>query len=120
MARFQVHPVTDDNRLAERQSRLRAVPVHEFINGMTIAALSVWAGETVENSGFSDLQICRRTDLGARRLPLRVGFCFHHVWPPAPQDHIAAVGCRPVSESRVFRPELPACGAIEARGFLLC
>ena len=52
MARFQAHPGTDDNRLAERPSRLRAVPVHEFINGMTIAALSVRAGETVENGGF--------------------------------------------------------------------
>ena len=44
-----MHPVTDNNRLAERQSRFRAVPVHEFIYGMTIAALSVRAGKTAEN-----------------------------------------------------------------------
>jgi hypothetical protein len=52
-----VHPVTDDDRLAERQSRLRTVPVHEFINGMTIAALSVRAGKSVENGGFGDVEI---------------------------------------------------------------
>jgi hypothetical protein len=49
MARFQVHPVTDDNRFAERQSRLRAVPLHKFVSGMAISALSIRAGEAVEN-----------------------------------------------------------------------
>jgi hypothetical protein len=50
MTGFQVHPVADDYSLAERQSRLRAVPLHEFVNGMAIAALSIRAGEAVEDS----------------------------------------------------------------------
>jgi hypothetical protein len=41
MAGFEVHPVADDHSLAKRQSRLRAVPVHEFVNGVPISALSV-------------------------------------------------------------------------------
>jgi hypothetical protein len=49
--------VVEEVVLAEPQSRLRAVSVHEFIYGMTIAALSVRTGKTVENGGFGDLEI---------------------------------------------------------------
>jgi hypothetical protein len=82
MARFQMHPVTDDNRLAERQSRLRVVPVHEFINGMAIAALSVWA-ETVENGRSGDLEIWQSQDhFGDATLIFAGWLCLHHLWPP--------------------------------------
>src|SRR5712692_3815242 len=106
MARFQVHPVTDDNRLAERQSRLRAVPVHEFINGMAIAALSVRARETVENRGSGDLEIWQSQDrFGDTTLIFAGWLCLHHLWPPAPQVHIADVGCRPGFEWCVIQEQ---------------
>jgi len=57
MARFQVHPVTDDNRLAKRQSRLRAVPVYEFIYGVAVAALRIWARQTIENGGLRNFKV---------------------------------------------------------------
>jgi len=77
----------------------RAVPVYEFINGMAIAALSVRAGETVENGGFGDLDIRQSQDrFGDARLIFAVWLGFHHLWPPVPQVHIAAVGCRSGSE----------------------
>src|ERR1017187_7786114 len=95
MARFQVHPVTHDNRLAERQSRLRAVPVHEFINGMTIAALSVRVGETVENGRFGDLDIWQSQDrFGDATLIFAGWLCFPRLWPPTPQVQIATIACR--------------------------
>jgi hypothetical protein len=57
MAGFQMHPVTDDDSFAERQSRLRAVPLHKFINGMAISALSIRAGEAVENGRLRDFEV---------------------------------------------------------------
>ncbi len=56
MARLQVHPVADDNRLAERQPWFGAIPVHKLVNGMVIATLGVRAGQAVEDRGFRRLQ----------------------------------------------------------------
>ena len=39
--RFQMQSVPDDHRFAERQSWLGAVPLHEFVYGMPIAALGI-------------------------------------------------------------------------------
>src|SRR5260370_31881329 len=98
MACFQVHSVTDDYSLAERQSRLRAVPVNEFINGMAIAALSVRAGETVENGGFGDFEIWQSQNrFGDTTLIFAGWLGLHHLWPPAPQVHISPFWCRPRS-----------------------
>jgi hypothetical protein len=57
MAGFQMHRVTDDDSFAERQSRLRPLPVHKFINGMAISALSIRAGEAVENGRLGDFAV---------------------------------------------------------------
>jgi hypothetical protein len=49
--------VAQDHGFAERQSRLGAVPLHEFINSVPIAALGVWAGEAVEDGGFGSFEV---------------------------------------------------------------
>lgn len=54
---LEVHPITDDHCLTERQPWLGAVPVHEFVNCMAIAALRVRAGKAVENRGLRDFKI---------------------------------------------------------------
>lgn len=72
-----MHPVAEDYSLAERQSWLRAVPVYEFVNGMAIAALSVRAGEAVEDSGLRDLEVWQSTNgFSDAALSLRLGFRF--------------------------------------------
>jgi hypothetical protein len=40
---LRVHSVPNDHGLVERQSRLGAIPLHEFVNDMPIAALSIGA-----------------------------------------------------------------------------
>jgi hypothetical protein len=57
MAGLQVHPVTDDNRFAERQSRLRAVPVYEFIDGVAIAPLRIWTRQAIDNCGLRNFKV---------------------------------------------------------------
>ena len=69
-----MHPVADDYSLAERQSRLRAVPLHEFVDGMAIAALSVRAGKAVEDGGLRDFEVWQSQDrFGGRPVALRFG-----------------------------------------------
>src|SRR5258707_6196894 len=88
MTCFQVHPVAEDNSLAERQPRLRAVPVHEFVDGMTIAALGVRAGEAVENRGLRDFKVREWQDrfYGASVFLSRLAFPPFPL-APKPQGH---------------------------------
>jgi hypothetical protein len=44
MARFQLHPVGDHNRFAERQARLQPVPLHKFVNGDGESSIESKAG----------------------------------------------------------------------------
>ncbi len=61
-ARLQMHSISYDHGLAERQSRLGAVPLHEFVNCMPIAALSIGAGKTVEDRGFRGFEVGQSQD----------------------------------------------------------
>jgi hypothetical protein len=49
MPRLQVHPVAKHDCLAKREPRLRAIPFDELVNGMPVAALSIFGCETVQN-----------------------------------------------------------------------
>jgi hypothetical protein len=57
-----MHSVPDDHRLAERQSRLGAVPLDEFVNSMPIAALGIGAGKAVEDRGFRGFEVGQSQD----------------------------------------------------------
>ena len=57
MAGFEMNPVTQDNRSAETESRLRALPLHEFVNGVLVSSLGISGGQAVQNSGFCLIQI---------------------------------------------------------------
>ena len=75
IAGFQMHSVPDDHRLAERQPRLGAIPLHEFVNRMPIAALGIGTGKAVEDSGFRDFEVWQPQDrFRARRFSLRLVF----------------------------------------------
>jgi hypothetical protein len=57
MSRLQVHPIADDNRLAEGQPRLGTIPIYELVDGMAIAPLRIWARQTVENRGLRNFKV---------------------------------------------------------------
>jgi hypothetical protein len=40
--RFQMSAVAQNNDSVESKARFRAVPIYEFFDGMTVAALSLW------------------------------------------------------------------------------
>jgi hypothetical protein len=62
VTRLEMHPITNNDSLAERQAWLGAVPVHKFINGVAIAALSVRARQAIENRGLRHLKIWQSQD----------------------------------------------------------
>ena len=95
-----------DYCFAERQSWFRAVPVHELVNGVEIAALSVRAGKAAENSGLRDFKVWQSQDRFTNgALFFTTWISFHHLWPPTPPVHTATNDTRPGSEWRVIRPE---------------
>jgi hypothetical protein len=52
-----MHPIANDDRLAEGQPWLGTVPVYEFVYGVAIAALRIWARQTIENGGFRNFKV---------------------------------------------------------------
>ena len=57
IAGFQMHPVPKDNGFAKRQPRLGTIPLHEFVDRVAVAALSIGAEKTVEDSRFRDFEV---------------------------------------------------------------
>jgi hypothetical protein len=53
MAGFEMNPVTQDDSSAEREPRFRAVPLHEFINSVSVSSLGISGGQAVQNGGFA-------------------------------------------------------------------
>jgi hypothetical protein len=43
ISRLQMHPVANDHHLIEREPWLGAIPVHEFVDGVALAPLRIWA-----------------------------------------------------------------------------
>src|SRR5215470_760853 len=92
MSRLQMHPIANDDRLTEGQPRLGTVPVYEFVDGVAIAPLCIWARQTVENRGFRDLKVWQpQNRFGGPFFGIALLFWLHDPWPPAPRvDHAAA------------------------------
>src|ERR1035441_4242391 len=83
IAGLQMHSVPDDHGLAERQPRLGAVPLHELVNCMPIAALSIGAVKAVEDRGFRGFEVGQSQDrLRATALVFATRLSLHDLWPP--------------------------------------
>ena len=54
---FEMDSIAEHNGPAEREPRLRAVPLHEFFNGVPVTALRVCRGQAVQNGRFCLIQI---------------------------------------------------------------
>src|ERR1035437_8412515 len=105
VAGFQMHSVPDDHGFAERQPRLGTIPIHEFVNRVPVAALSVRAGEAVEDGGLRDLEVWQSQNrLSEAALFLTTWLSFHHLWPPTPQVHPPTCAARAESGWRVILP----------------
>jgi len=52
-----MHPIANDNRFVEGEPWLGAIPVNEFIDGVAIAPLRIWARKTAENRGLGDFKV---------------------------------------------------------------
>lgn len=52
-----MRPITNHDCLTEGQPRLGTVPVYEFVDGMAIAPLCIWAGQTVKNRAFREPKV---------------------------------------------------------------
>ena len=75
IARIQMHSVPDAHGFAERQSRLGAIPLHEFVDCVPVATLSIGAGNAVEAADFATSRSGnRRIDFPPSRFPLQWGF----------------------------------------------
>jgi hypothetical protein len=57
MPGLKMHPIANDNSLVEGESWLGAVPIHEFVDGVAIPPLRVWARQTAENRGLRDFKV---------------------------------------------------------------
>ena len=62
MSLFETDPITQNNSSVESQSRLRAVPLDEFSDGVIVGPLSAFRREGVENGGFRLFQIGQGED----------------------------------------------------------
>jgi hypothetical protein len=52
-----MHSVPEDHGFAERQPRLGTIPIHEFVNRVPVAALSIGTRKAVEDSGLRDFEV---------------------------------------------------------------
>jgi hypothetical protein len=78
-----MHPIPDDYGFAERQSRLRAIPIHELVDRMAVTSLIVWTGGTVQDGRLCDFEVWQPQDrLLGERIPLASSLLFHDQWPP--------------------------------------
>ena len=57
-----MHATANNHSLAEGQPWLGAVPVHEFVDGVAIAALGIRAGQAIENRRLRDFKIRQSQD----------------------------------------------------------
>ena len=91
MSRLQMHPIANDHRLVEGEPWLGAVPVHEFVDGVAIAPLRIWARQTVENRGLRDFKVWKPQDLGGLSVCIASLLLLYDPWSPPPLvDHAPA------------------------------
>lgn len=86
MPRLQADPITEDDGLAEREPRFRAVPFNEFLDRMPVPSLGIDRTEAVRSADFAWSRLgSRNTVLGTRRLPFPHCFFAVRRGPPRPQ-----------------------------------
>jgi len=56
-ASFKIAAIAENHRSVQGQARFRAIPIDELVNGMTISALTVDAGQTVQYCRFREFKI---------------------------------------------------------------
>ena len=54
---FQVNAIAEHHGLVEGEARLRAIPIHELIDGVPVSALGFGASQAIENGSFGVIQI---------------------------------------------------------------
>ena len=59
---LEVDAVPKYHGLVEGETRLRAIPVNELVDGVPVAALGIWASQAIENGGFRVVQIGQPKD----------------------------------------------------------
>ena len=105
-----MHPVLDNHCLAERQPRLRAIPIHEFVDCMPVSALSIRTRKAVEDGGLRDLEVRQSQDrLGSKKFFLFRIFCF-----------MTSGLQSPLAVDRQVLNRLGRCSALSARGISNC
>ncbi len=52
-----MNPIPEHYGLVEGEARLRAAPVHKFIDGVPVSALGFEASQAIENGSFGVIQI---------------------------------------------------------------
>jgi hypothetical protein len=91
-AGFQVHAVTHDNDAIECESRLRAVPSSELIDGVLVNAAGRRRSEAVQDRQLGVIQIWQ-PEHGATIIRFAF-FPAHGRRPPVPQNRSTARGAR--------------------------
>jgi hypothetical protein len=95
LACFEVTAIAKNHRTVQCGSRLRAVPVNEFVDGMAISALAVTTGQTIKNRGLGELKV-GEAQMGSWDLGLcgEGGFCFMsrlHATRPSSRRQLAGM-----------------------------
>jgi hypothetical protein len=77
-----MHSVPEDHRFAERQARLGAVRLHEFVNCVAVTALGIGARKAVEHCGFRRFEVGQSQDRLRTTVFFATMFSLHDLWPP--------------------------------------
>jgi len=59
---FEMNTIPEHYGLVEGKAKLRAIPVHELIDGVPVSALGLGAIQAIENGGFSVIEVGQSKD----------------------------------------------------------
>src|SRR5713226_7391426 len=84
--------ITQDHDPVKGQTRFRAIPVNELIDGVTISPLGVSGGETVQHCGLRVFEIGQAQDgFGTAASSSETWLLLHDRWPPCHRSMIRVV-----------------------------
>jgi hypothetical protein len=81
VAGLKVHTISQNDSLAKRQARLRAVPIDELVDGVPVAALCIGGRQAVDDGRLRMFEV-GQSQYGLRRTALSGGFALplHDQW----------------------------------------